>query len=526
METLNQTASFFSYEYLIYTAIAFITIIVLYELYKNFMIKEGFADGMDSKYFGKFFPRRSDVVLDQIEEQDGYVRNLRYTQAYTDVQGLKTNKSDICRVVEKPGEPDSAMVVCALGGNEGMDTFAFRSPTVRSGFKISRDDYYRDVNGDGRDDYCRILKTEKSPNDKWEAIATPAGLTSFKSGFELIDSKPPAHIQELLFFYDGIMIWYRFIDDLLDYADNTKLALAGDISIDQTPKTIEPPMKCDGLEINKPLDDSEKPPQDQFIRIGENDKLEFENKFRLRDLRCFSCWVYFDSFTNNAPIFDFGNGAGRDNVRLAIESKGNTGLKVSGFNKKPIGQNNAPVCKMSAAIEQSPQLFLKTSDADVDSYECKGPEPIPSFYPEEEEATETGPPTANLVFEIWDTQQRKMRIRTMNAIPLKQWTHIAITTTDASSFRPTWQVYINGELKNEELDGHMPLNSYTTRNYIVRSNWEEVGSTGDNQYDDRDERFCGSLFDMRFYRLPMSVTKIEKTILWGKQRLFKKEEKI
>lgn len=521
----------FSYEYLIYTAIAFIAIIVIYELAKTYFIREGFADatekGIDSKYFNKFFPKRSDVILDQIEEQDGYVRNLRYSQAYVDIQGLKTNKSDICRVVEKPGDPDSRMVVCALGGQEGFDTFAFRTPTVGSGFKLSRDDYYRDVNNDGRDDYCRILKTQSSPNDKWEAIATPAGLTNFKSDFELIDSKPPSHIQELLFFFDGIMIWYRFIDDLLDYADNTKISLAGDISIDERPKTIEPPMFCDGLEINKPIDSDSIPPQDQFIRIGENDKLEFENKFRLRDLRCFSCWVKFDVFTNNAPIFDFGNGAGRDNVRLAIESRGNKNPVVKGFNKKPIGQNNAPVCNMTSAIEVSPQLYLKTSDADVDNYECKGPEPIPSFYPDDIEPEETGEPTANLVFEIWDSQQRKMKIRTLNAIVLNQWTHITITTTDASSFRPTWQIYINGELKNQELDGHMPLNSFTTRNYIGKSNWEDVGTIGANQYDDVDERFCGSLFDMRFYRKPMSKAKIDKTILWGKQRILKpKNEKI
>jgi hypothetical protein len=512
-------SNIFSYDYLIYTAIAFIAIVIVYELYRTFIIKEGFSDGIDSKYFGKFFPRRSDVVLDQIEEQDGYVRNLRYTQAYADIQGLRTNKNDICRVVEIPNDPDSRMVVCALAGAEGFDTFAYKSPTVRSGFKISRDDYYRDVNGDGRDDYCRIWKTEKSPNDKWDAICTPAGLTSFKDGLEIIDSKPPPHIQELLFFYEGIMIWYRFIDDLLDYGENTKLSLAGDISIDETPKTIEPPVKCDGLLLNEVLDESTKSSPTQFIRIGENDKLEFENKFRLRDLRCFSCWVRFDEFTNNAPIFDFGNGPGRDNVRLAIESKGNKGLSVKGFNKRPIAQNNAPVCTMSSAIEQSPQKFLQSSDADVDTYECKGPEPVPSFYPDDEEGEETGPPTANLVFEIWDSQQRKMRIRTMNAIELKKWTHIAITTTDASSFRPTWQVYIDGELKNQEEAGHMPLNSYTTLNYIGKSNWEDVGSS---QYDDRDEKFRGALFDMRFYRLPMSKGKIDKTILWGKQRLFKK----
>ena len=103
----------------------------------------------------------------------------------------------------------------------------------------------------------------------------------------------------------------------------------------------------------------------------------------------------------------------------------------------------------------------------------------------------------------------------MNCIPLKKWCHIAITTTDGTSFRPTWHVYIDGKKVYEQLDGHMPLNSYTTNNYIGRSNWESETS----QYQDNDERFRGSLFDMRFYRTPMSVSKIERTVVWGKQRL-------
>ena len=111
----------------------------------------------------------------------------------------------------------------------------------------------------------------------------------------------------------------------------------------------------------------------------------------------------------------------------------------------------------------------------------------------------------------------KMRIRVLDAIPLKKWTHIAITTTDNASFRPTWQVYINGRNAFEHQDGHMPLTSYTTQNYIGRSNWEIESS----QYQDADQRFRGALFDFRLYRSPMSSSKIERTVHWGKTKLSK-----
>jgi hypothetical protein len=341
-------------------------------------------------------------------------------------------------------------------------------------------------------------------------------LIGFKNEFELIDSKPPADISELLLFFEGVMVWYRFLDDLTDSAENSKLSLAGGIEMDESPKARDPAPHVTGLEINKlPPATETKPPAEQFIRIGENDKLEWDSKVRLRDLRAMSVWVYFDEFTQNAPIFDFGNGAGKDNVRLAIEGKGNRATKLKGV-MRPRPDEFAKVCTRSGALEVSPKLYLATSDANVDEYECKGPEPMESTYPEDDDSEEAGPPSANLIFEIWDTQQRKMRIRAINAIPLKQWRHVVVTTTDASSFRPTWQVYIDNKMVLEHEDGHMPLNSYTTLNYIGKSNWEEVGV---GQYDDQDGRFRGSLFDFRLYRLPMSSAKIAKTYAWGHARV-------
>jgi hypothetical protein len=166
------------------------------------------------------------------------------------------------------------------------------------------------------------------------------------------------------------------------------------------------------------------------------------------------------------------------------------------------------------APEVSPKDYLMTSDANVDELECPGPEDVTHTYPEDERAAAIDP-KATLIFEIWDTEQRKMRIRVMQCIPLKKWFHLAITTTDNAAFRPTWHVYIDGKKVFEQLDGHMPLTSLTTLNYIGRSNWEGVSS----QYEDGDERFRGQLFDFRLYRKPMSKAKIERTVAWGKAKL-------
>jgi len=500
------------WEYMVYTAIALIVIVITAEWFRGHMMTEGFTDGVVPEFFGRYFPRRNDVVPGQDREEDGWIRNPRYFEGYVDLQRLGY-KGDFCRVVEKENMPESRIVACALAGQEGLDSFTYRTDSIRVGMRFSRDDYFRDVNSDGREDYGRILKVAESPNDAWQALVVTAGISRFKQSSDIPDNSPPPSIADLLWFFEGIMIWYRFFDDMLDYGENTQIKIAGDIRVNEEPRRI----KTAGAEINKLHGGSEsengvKPAADQYIKIGENAKLEFDTRVQLRQLRAVSVWAYFDEFSNNARIFDFGNGAGHDNVLLGIEGRGNSDTAFGNLSRRPADDNQ--VCSAKAPKEVSPQRFLETSDAAVDTWECRGPEPVATTYPENEERPAVDP-RANLLFEIWDTQQRKMRLRIGNCIPLRKWCHIAITTTDGSSFRPTWHVYVDGQKVYEQLDGHMPLASYTTTNYIGRSNWESDTS----QYQDSDERFRGALFDLRFYRTPMSKAKIERTVLWGKTRL-------
>lgn len=497
------------WETMIYTAVILLLIIVGWEWLRNRMFLEGFTDGVVPEYFGRFFPRRQDVQPGQTKEADGYIRNPRYFEGYVDVQKLGY-KGDFCRVVEKQDDPESRIMACALAGQEGLDSFTYRTESQRSGMKFSRDDYFRDVNKDGKEDYGRILKVKQSPHDAWSAMVVLAGLTQFKKTSEVVDNSPPPQIEDLLWFYEGIMVWYRFFDDLLDYGENTQLRLAGALKIDETPRL----KKTRGLEMNM-IDSAVvggKPSMDQYIKIGENSQLEFDTIVELRQLRAISVWVYFHEFTSNARIFDFGNGTGHDNVLLGIEGKGNSDAAFGQLGRRPNEDNL--VCQGKAAEEMSPQTYMLTSDANVNNFSCEKAESIPSMLPPNEDPGAIDP-RATLLFEIWDTKQRKMRIRVLNCIPLRKWTHIAITTTDGASFRPTWQVYIDGKNVYEQLDGHVPLKSYTTMNYIGRSNWESETA----QYQDADQRLRGALFDFRLYRSPMSSSKIERTIQWGKERL-------
>ena len=496
---------------MVYAAITLLIIIVLWEYFNGYLITEGFTDGPVPAFFGKFFPRRSDVGPGTIVEVDGWLRNPRYFQGYVDVQNLGYN-ADFCRVIEKPGMPESRIMACALSGQEGLDSFTYRTDSQRAGMRFSRDDYFRDVNKDGKQDYGRILKMVPSPNDAWQAQAILAGLTRFKEGTigEMQDVDPPPDIGELLFFFEGIMVWYRFFDDMLDYAENTQLKLAGDISINEDPmKTI-----TEGVGINKipSADEETPPPADQFMQIGENAKMEFDTKVRLRELRAISVWAYFDEFTNNARIFDFGNGPGHDNVLLGIEAN-NVEMNAFGLLAARPGDNNL-VCNANAPLEVSPQVFMATTEANVNEFECKGPQPVPSTYPEDE--LKPGIDLkANLIFEIWDSQQRVMRLRAIDVIQIKKWTHIVVTTTNNADFRPTWRIYIDNVKVFEQPNGFMPLKSYTTTNYIGRSNWELESQA----YSDPDQRFRGSLFDFRLYRQPMAPGKIEKTYRWGHKKL-------
>lgn len=497
---------------MVYIALVLLVVIVGWEWMRNKAFVEGFTDGVVPEFFGRYFPRRYDVTPGMDREGDGWIRNPRYFEGYVDLQRLGY-KGDFCRVIEKENAPESRILACALAGQEGLDSMTYRTESARTGMRFGRDDYVRDVDGDGREDYCRILKVQAAPNDQWEARAVLAGLTRFKQGAEVADHAPPPHIADLLWFYEGIMTWYRFADDMLDYAENTQLQIAGRAAVDETPRRTV----FKGLELNRvpSADESQPPPASQFLTIGENPRLEMDSIVQMRNMRAVSVWAYFDEFTNNARIFDFGNGAGRDNILLGIEGRGNrAGAGFGALAARP--PSNAAVCQRKPAREVSPQAYLTSSDANVDAWICDGPEPVDSTYPEDEQTDDnSAPPTANLLFEIWDERQRKMQIRVLDVIPRKRWVHVAVTATDVSSIRPNWQVFIDGKMVYEEESGHVPLKNYLTRNYIGRSNWERATAT----YQDADERFRGALFDFRLYRTPMSADKIRRTVEWGREKL-------
>lgn len=503
------------WDWMIYTVIFLIFLIMGWEWLRGRMVSEGFTDGDQQipEFFARYFPRRYDVVPGQVQEGGGWVRNGRYFEGYVDVQGLGY-KADFCRVVEKEGDAASRIMACALAGQEGLDSFTYRTDSARSGFVFSRDDYFRDVDGKGRDDYCRIVKVAKSPKDAWEARCVPAGLTRFKQGaMEVVDNDPPEDIADLLWFYEGAMVWYRWYDDMLDYAENTIVKTTGGVSIDETPKRET----TQGLGLNRILagGDSATQTADQFLKVGENSRLEFDSVVDLRQLRGISVWAYFDEFTNNARIFDFANGPGKDNVLLGIMARGNrSGQGFGAVGARPNPSNL--VCQAKAPEEVSPYVYMKSTDADVDAWTCPATEPVDSMFPPDEMGEIEGlPPTANLLFEIWDTSQRKMRIVIPDAVPMKRWVHLALTTTDMDPVRPVWQVWVDGKKVFENLDGFLPTKSYTTRNYIGRSNWESASS----QYQDRDERFRGALFDFRLYRIPMGEGKVRRTYEWGQRKL-------
>lgn len=482
-----------------------VSIVVLELAYPKY--HEGFADLIsvgDSPFWAKWVPRRGDVGLDPTGEQDGFLRDTRYFSGYTDVQRLGQDH-DFCRMVQSKGDPNDVFFACALGGTEGLSTVKYRTPSTKDGFEHSRDDYMRDVLGEGRSGYCRILKTGK---DTFEAKCNPAMDLSFKNTM-ITDSSPPPEIQTLLSFYEGIIFWLRMRDDLMDYAKNIIVQTAGHIEIDETPN---PPV-TEGLVFDG---------KDQFLRIGEAADLSFGDTIQLRYLRAMSFWVYFEEFTNNAHIFDFGDGAGDNNVFCGIIGRGNEDIQQETESMDSACQalNTVPSAPSGAQCteEVCPRVAMETGRANVNRWDCPKPEIfggiVPPLQPKRiKKGTEVR--HADLLYEIFDKKQRKLHIQVKNAIPLKKWVHIVITTTNNDAFRPGIKIYRNGSMVYKEDNGWLPQENYTTKNYIGKSNW--ISTTSQDQ--NADELFKGKMFDVRAYRSPMTERKINDTYEWGRKLL-------
>jgi len=110
---------------------------------------------------------------------------------------------------------------------------------------------------------------------------------------------------------------------------------------------------------------------------------------------------------------------------------------------------------------------------------------------------------------------RMQHVKVQKAINLKKWTHVCITTATGDGVRPALQIWVDGKKVAEDPSAHLPQSSFTTNNYLGKSNWV----SGSSQYENRAELFKGSLFDLRGYNQVVTEDKLKKTIRWGKLRL-------
>lgn len=482
-----------------------ILLILFYERI-SWTYKEGFESGLvgvgKSDFWARLVPRRGDIGPEL--EQDGLIRDTRYFSGYVDVQRFSAD-TDFCRFVQQGSDEKNKFLACALGGTENLSSISFRGPSVNDGFELSRDDYMRDINGDGRDDYCRILKWKDGSYQPVCQRATDVGFDSK----ETVDSDPPEAIATLLTFYEQSALWLRFMSDMKDTMDAVKVKTSGKLTIDETPKRDS----TEGLQFNG---------IDQFIRVYDSSDLSLGINVPLRSVRAWMVWAYFDEFTNNAKIFDFGNGKARDNVFLGILGKGDPGT-ADGSTLRPLlcGSEDSTVPTGPSGAqpvkEMSPQHLLQTTDANVDEYTCSGFEVLPRRLSPSKVSAPTLKKTgrASLLYEVWDKQARKMRIKVNNSIPLNKWVHIVVTATSSDAFRPNMAVYIDGKKVLEKENGFLPSTGSMTNCYLGKSNW----SNGVSQYENRDELFKGRLFDFRAYKTSLSEQLIQESYDWGKSKL-------
>jgi hypothetical protein len=522
---------------LIVAAILIVVITLGYYYYMGSDEEEGFTDELTKgSYVSRFFPRRGDVG--EFGEEVGFQRDDRYFADYADIQRLGT-ANDFCRMVEPEGskDPKQAFFACALAATENLSGTSFRTESVGEGLKRSRDDYMNDTAKSGRQDYCRILK---QGDGSFQPMCRRALDTRFAKK-DTVDPSPPPQITTLLNFYDGIIMWLRLRDDMVDYAQNLLVQKAGGITVPEKP--LKPTETTEGLAFNG---------VDQFLRLGENRSLEFgggAGAIALRSMRAVSFWVYFDEFTNNAHIFDFGSGAGKDNVFLGIVGRGNPTVSTSSVRDLLCGDNDTlpkgpsgqqPVYSdgfaaiPSGCLETAeggstakgftdgaklvrPQKLMQDSAANCDEYTCPAPEIVGRrMAPLQPRALAQGSPiSADLIYEVWDAQQRKMQIKASNAVKLKTWHFVVITATNNDAFRPDLSIRVDGAELVKKPGGFLPQSDFTTHNYIGKSNW----SSATSQYENRDELFKGRLFDFRTYQTPMSFEKQQASMKWGAANL-------
>lgn len=438
-------------------------------------------------------------------DQQGFQQDRRYFAGYADVQRYGV-KNDFCRMVTASDVQDATglFFACALAGTTGTAT-GFRTETVKDGFKVSRDDYMRDIIRDARDAYCRILLKD----GVYQPMCRRALDLRFSDRDEP-DTEPPEEIKTLADFYAGCELWLRLRDDMVDYVNRAVVQIAGGLTIDPRPN----PTITRGVTFNG---------KDQFMRFGDTDDLSLGNRIKMRMVRAFSVWVKFDAFTNNAHIFDFGDGAGVNNVFLGILGTGEGGDDENALrpgSKCPETTIPAEPSGAQFCPEIRAQTLFETSAADVEQWECKNPSVLARKMARVQtkpvKSASTGLATrATLIYEVWDQKLRKVQIKVNRAIPLGKWTHILITAKNMDAMRPDLNVIVNGNMLYTQRSGYLPQAKTTSHNYLGKSNWANDFS----DYELRDELFQGSIFDFRMYSKAVSETKGKRILQWGLGKL-------
>lgn len=517
-----------SWETLLYLTVAALIITLLVDLWFPKVFHEGFTVGAGSNDFlMTYFPRRGDVSFGT--EESGYVQDKRNVMGYADVQGLGVSH-DFCRMVLQKGQDESQkFFACGLSGTENLSSMKYATMKIVDGFMTSRDDYMRDADKDGKTDYCAVIKM---PGGSWESRCYRALATGFDTR-TFIDTEPPQDIGDILYFYEGIMFWFRFIDDLKDYGENLKTFVAGDLSIDEADVKIQPSQLLLGSKNTTSLDDRVQITKglvfngdNQFLRLGDSPDMAFGKKITLTTMRAVCFWVRFDEFTNNAHILDFGNGAGIDNVFIGIIGRGDESMDKGAIIRKDACDKNdlnnvLPGFPSGAQPVpcMTPMGLMLSTTANVDSPPCERPilprklDPLkpPQSVPE----GGGGGQTATLLYEVWNGKLRMQHIKVQKAIKLKQWTHVCITTASGDGVRPALNIYIDGKKMAEDPSAHLPQSALTANNYLGKSNWANNSS----KFENRPELFKGALFDLRGYNQAVNEDKLKKTIRWGKLRL-------
>lgn len=428
-------------------------------------------------------PRRSDIgyAADGWTEEGGWSRDVRYKEQFVDIQGLGVS-ADFCRAVSKKGNPGTLQIACALGRRDGMDTMEYRSHTVKEGLRMSRDDYWK-ANGDGnRMDYCRILKDEDTGH--WYSSCLEGGRTGFKKQ-EARDTNPPYAIKELLDAYHGIMTWWRWSDDKEDYAQNAGFEVHGTPVF---PELLNPTVSR-GLQLNRwPLAAQEAgeqanhtEPRD-YLRWGESKTLKLEQTIQPRQMRAIAFWVYWDSFEKGATVFEASNGRKKDRIWLGIQGPSRDG-------PTPTQRVATPAAEIPPATLQA--IGQMTEPA----------RPLQHLHPNQRLPVNQHSKTATYVFEIWDEEQRIMRLESpMGAAKVGVWQHIVVTTTNDTAWWPEWQLWIDGTLVASRTDGRLSPALELSQNFIGRG-------------------VRGCLQDFRIYKTHLSPAKVKAAMSFSKEKL-------